>query len=224
MKYQETEGDFSPIPSISKSLQPHKFFERMLDNDLKELSDELKARYRLIEEAKVLGVTPVREVDMWKETGSVSTMKWRQYNVFQFHIDGLYKLYKAVGDMTREACDYYGINFEEQQFMLQGWFNVNEKDGGRLNWHEHGSVGAPQFHGYYCVNAEPSVTKYLTFNEYKDNINVNNRAVLSEMGHPHAVGEWNEEEPRITVAFDVLPLRSFYTGAPAPEQHWIPLN
>lgn len=210
--------------SLSKSTQPHRFFEYFLDNDLGQLERELQSRYKMIEHAEIEGVTPVSDQDIWKESNSVSTMKWRQYNVFQFHIPGIRKLYDAVSAMVHEACEYYNIDFEAQQFMMQGWFNINYAKNGKLNWHEHGPGGAPNFHGYYAVRAEPSETHYITFNERKVNVNKNNRAVLSEMGHPHAMGDWDWDGPRITVAYDVMPLSEIMQHGTGQEQHWIPLS
>jgi hypothetical protein len=215
--------DQTVLRSISKSTQGHKFFERYLDNDLIKLSQELQERYSLIEQAKIAGVTPVSPLELWKDSNSVSTMKWRQYNVFQFHIDGIYELYKAIGSMVREACEHYEIDFEEQKFMIQGWFNINHSGNGKLNWHEHGGPGAPDFHGYYCVSAEPSSTHYIVFDKDVENINKNNRAILSEMGHPHAMGDWDWDGPRITVAYDVSPLKRLQEAGIVAEQHWIPL-
>jgi hypothetical protein len=215
--------DQTTLRSTSASTKPHKFFEAFLDNDLDELAKELKIRYELIENAKLAGVTPVSPFEVWKESGSISTMKWRQYNVFQFHIDGIYKLYKGIGQLVREACEYYELDFEKEQFMIQGWFNINHAGQGKLGWHEHGGPGAPDFHGYYCVNAEPSSTYYMCFDEEKENINKNNRLVLSEMGHPHSQGEWDWEGDRITVAYDVTPFRYLQRGGHNAEQHWIPL-
>lgn len=211
------------IKSVSKSTQPHKFFDRILNNDLNKLSLELQDRYRKIETAEVLGVTKVTDNEIWKSSNSVSTMKWREYNVFQFHIDGIYELYKNVSSMVKEACEYYEINFEEQRFMIQGWFNINYTKKGKLDWHDHGPFGAPNFHGYYCVKAEPSVTYYKVFDKETVNQNIDNRAVLSEMGHPHAQADWDWEGARITVAYDVIPLSDLQKFGMSQEQHWIPL-
>jgi len=216
-------NDFPPMPSVSRSTQPHRFFERKLNNNLELLSFELQDAYNRIEHGQVEGVTPVSENEAWKDSNSVSTMKWREYNVFQFSSIGLYDLYLAVGDMVKEACEYYNIDFKEQRYMMQGWFNINHANSGKLNWHDHGEGGAPLFHGYYSVSAEPSVTHYLAFNERKENININNRAVLSEMGHPHAMGDWEWEGPRITVAYDIIPLTDLISFGNDYEQHWIPL-
>jgi hypothetical protein len=212
-------------PSISKShsAQPHRFFERMLSNDLSSLTEQLLERYALIEKAEVAGVTPVDHTDIWQETNSVSTMKWSQYNVFQFHIPEVINLYHAVSSMVKEACDYYEVDFDSQKFMIQGWFNVNYTKKGKLDWHDHAPVGAPFFHGYYSVSAEPSETHYYAFGEHKINHNVNNKAILSEMGHSHAMADWDWEGPRITIAYDVTPLHELIPGGVDLEQHWIPL-
>lgn len=211
------------VMSVSKSSKAHRFFERILENDLNKLAKELANRYEKIQRAEVLGVTSVKPDEMWKSSNSVSTMKWREYNVFQFHIDGIYKLYKAVSEMVKEACEYYDIDFAKEQFMLQGWFNINHAKMGKLDWHDHGPSGAPNFHGYYCVSAEPSTTYYKVFDKEIENININNRAILSEMGHPHAQGDWDWDGPRITVAYDIIPLRDLQKIGMHQEQHWIPL-
>lgn len=209
--------------SVSQSPQPHKFFERFLDNDLDVLTNELQKRYQLIETAKLVGVTPVNENEAWKTSNSVSTMKWRQYNVFQFHSEGIYKLYSAIRDMALEACEYYDVDFKAEQYMVQGWFNINHTKKGKLDWHDHGPWGAPEFHGYYCVSAEPSITHYRVFDKDIENHNKNNRAILSEMGHPHAMADWDWDGPRITIAYDLVPLRNLIKFAKDQEQHWIPL-
>lgn len=211
------------IKSVSKSVQPHRFFERNVTGDLDKLVQELQVRYDKIERAELLGVTPLKHDEAWKQSNSVSTMKWREYNVFQFHIDELYDLYKSVSDMTKEACEYYELDFEKQKFFIQGWFNINYTKKGKLDWHDHGPWGAPNFHGYYCVKAEPSSTYYKVFDKEVENKNIDGRAILSEMGHPHAQADWDWEGPRVTVAYDVIPLFGLKENGMHQEQHWIPL-
>ena len=209
-------------------MKQHKFFERFLDNDLDALAKELNIRYGMIERAEIEGVTPIGNNESWIESGSVSTTKWKQYNVFQFHIDGIRKLYNSISDMTKEACQYYDIDFNSQQYMLQGWFNINYSQVGKLGWHDHGGPEdfAPYFHGFYCVSAEPSSTFYQIHrdpNNVFENINKNNRAILSEMGHPHSMGGWNWDCPRITIAYDIIPFERIKMSPIDEEQHWIPL-
>jgi hypothetical protein len=210
-------------------MKDHKFFEKYLNNDLNELQNELIDRYRLIQNAKVFGVTPLKPDEAWMSSGSVSTMKWREYNVFQFHIEGIRNLYNAISQLTKEACEYYDIDFYEKRYMVQGWFNINEAKGGKLDWHDHSKPGdfAPLFHGYYCVNAEPSSTYYKLFNDDSrvvENVNKNNRVIISEMGHPHAQGDWQWDGPRITVAYDIIPFENIKEFPKDQEQHWIPLS
>lgn len=212
------------IKSVSQSIQPHRFFERNVTGNLPKLVKELQDRYSKIERAELLGVSPLKDDESWKQSNSVSTMKWREYNVFQFHIDELYDLYKSISDMTKEACEYYEIDFEKQRFYIQGWFNINHTKKGKLDWHDHGPWGAPNFHGYYCVKAEPSSTYYKVFDKEVENKNIDGRAILSEMGHPHAQADWDWEGPRVTVAYDVIPLFGLQENGMHQEQHWIPLT
>jgi hypothetical protein len=209
-------------------MKDHKFFEKYLDNDLEILSDELSKRYTLIEHAKVNGVKELGSEEYWLESKSISTIKWREYNVFQFHIEGIRNLYNGVSELVKEACDYYDVDFYKQNYMMQGWFNINDAKGGKLNWHDHSkNQFAPLFHGYYCVKAEPSSTYYKLFNDENkvfENINKNNRMIISEMGHPHAMGDWQWEGPRITVAYDIVPFNHIKKFPIEQEQHWIPLT
>lgn len=216
-QHVNTYGDASQ-PSTSKSTQPHKFFDKFLDNDLRDLEGFLLEQYRRISVGEILKAKNTQTP--WDSSGSVTTMQWNNYNAFQFYHPGIHNLFSAVKDMTLEACDHYGLDFKKEQFMVQAWFNVNFNHVGKLDWHEHGGDGAPFFHGYYCIKAEPSITHYRVFENEIDNHNKNNRAILSETGHPHAMGDWDWEGPRITLAYDVIPLRLIPRGW---EQHWIPL-
>ena len=191
-------------------MKDHKFFEKYLGNDLGLLTNELIDRYRLIQQAKVFGVSELRPDEAWMSSGSVSTMKWREYNVFQFHIEGIRNLYSGISELMKEACAYYDIDFYKQKYMIQGWFNINESKGGKLDWHDHAAPGeyAPLFHD------ESKIV---------ENVNKNDRMIISEMGHPHAQGDWSWDGPRITVAYDLIPFNIVKTFPKESEQHWIPL-
>jgi hypothetical protein len=128
--------------------------------------------------------------------------------------------------------EYYGYDFEKQNYYLRGWFNLDHKDEYNLvsplnkpeHFHDHSDgLGMPFLHGYYCVNAEPSSTFYQinknTENVF-ENINKNNRAILSETGHPHGRNDWYEEKPRITIAYDITP-RAFLENV--EDATWIKL-
>ena len=46
---------------------------------------------------------------------------------------------------------------------------------------------------------------------------------ISEMGHPHAMGDWEWSGSRITLAYDIEPLDALINNDLTIEQHWIPL-
>lgn len=208
-----------PKNSTSTSKIAHKFFERNLNNNLDDLANFLHVQYKRIEQGEILK-NDRNEKSIWDSSGSVTTSKWNKYNVFQFYHPAIHNLFRAVRSMTLEACNHYNIDFDKEQFWVQGWFNINYNHIGKLDWHEHGGNGAPWFHGYYAVKAEPSITHYKVFENEIENINKNNRAILSETGHPHAMGDWDWDGPRITIAYDVIPFRGVMHNW---EQHWIPL-
>lgn len=54
------------------------------------------------------------------------------------------------------------------------------------------------------------------------NENKDNRLIVSEMGHPHAMQDWDWDGPRITIAYDIVPLNNLIAHDAQP-QHWIPL-
>jgi hypothetical protein len=208
-----------------EKMKDHKFFERFLDVNTDRLAEYLAYQYDRIQDQTLPGIKELGQGEIWTESGSLSTVKWREYNVFQFLNPDIYKLYKTIGEVMREACEYYELDFAKQEYMVQGWFNINHTKKGKLDWHDHGGPYAPHFHGYYSVKAEPSVTYYRIFNDPEREVanhNIDNRMIISEMGHPHAQADWDWEGPRITVAYDIVPLKSL-AQARASEQHWIPL-
>jgi hypothetical protein len=209
-----------PLKSTSANSHiAHKFFERTLDSDLENLSKFLILQSERIKKGEILK-DDKGEKTLWDSSGSITTSKWNKYNVFQFYHPAIHKLFRSVRAMTVEACEHYNLDFEKEDFWVQGWFNVNHSHTGKLDWHEHGGSGAPWFHGYYSVKAEPSTTHYKVFDKEVENINKNNRAILSETGHPHAMADWDWEGPRITIAYDVIPFKGIMHNW---EQHWIPL-
>ena len=102
---------------VTYSYRPHKFFERYLDTDLEELSRFLEKKYAMIENATLPGVTSMeKDKGIFLESGSLSTVKWKEYNVFQFYHASLHKLYKAISDTVKEACEYYEVDFDKQNY------------------------------------------------------------------------------------------------------------
>lgn len=206
---------------IAMNKPPHKFFEAFLDNDLEELTSYLINKQDEILEGKI-GNIPAEELKKYEKHNGPATQLGSYYNVFKFDNPAITKLQDALRNLIKEACTYYGLNYDAQNYMIHGWFNVDPKsEGGHVSpmhnemfFHDHmGGEGAPVFHGYYCINAEPSSTFYKINNEIPfENINKNNRAIVSETGHPHGRDDWYQDSPRITLAYDIAPSDSQVHG------------
>ena len=155
-------------------MKEHKFFERQIDiNNINSLEKVLLFNYKKIVDGQLIKGEK-NEQTPWNSSGSESTINWNKYNVFQIYDPNIHNLFRALRDMTIDACNYYDLDFIKEQFMVQGWFNINYTKKGKLDWHDHGPFGAPNFHGYYCVKAQPSVTYYKVFDKEVQNINIDN--------------------------------------------------
>jgi hypothetical protein len=194
----------------------HKFFERFLDNDLEDLYDYLNVKNDELCSGKLVTIPQEVLSKHSKETGG-ATQFGMYYNIFNFDHPGIQSLKASLKDGILEATQYYGIDFDSSNYMIHGWFNQDSKTQGNSSgvsplkndmfFHDHmGGEGAPVFHGYYCVNAEPSSTFYKIDGITPfENINKNNRAIISETGHPHGRDDWFQDKPRITIAYDISP-------------------
>ena len=194
----------------------HKFFDVTLDNDLDSLFVFLYEINQNMIDKNIFNV-PEEKLAQFNHQNGAPTQLGTYYNVFNLDHPGTLNLKENLKKLAIEACEYYGYNFEEQNYYIRGWFNLDYKDGyspvsplkKSEHFHDHsGGIGMPYLHGYYCVNAEPSSTFYQINKDTEnvfENINKNNRAILSETGHPHGRNDWYEEKPRITIAYDVTP-------------------
>lgn len=212
--------------------KPHKFFDTYLDNNLDSLKDFLIKIENQIINDNILDISQDVLNKYNKVPGAITKIGMKHYNIFTFLNPEIYNLYIALKELTKNACDYYNLDFKKEKYLIHGWFNLDNKSNkNEVNpidnphhFHDHfGGQGAPHFHGYYCVDAEPSSTYYaISKNENNifENINKNNRAIISETGHPHGRGDWFENRPRITIAYDIIPSSSL-TGA--ENGKWIPL-
>lgn len=150
--------------------------------------------------------------------GSTSTKLYETYNVFLCHMNGFAELYNLVVKYFKNKQPNY------KDFALAGWVNIYHKDG-YLDWHKHGKDihnHDSRWHGYVCVNAEPSKTLYRDDNGLVETIdNKNGYITLSPAGLAHRVTPWeNDKEPRITIAFDFILRRDI---DPYNITRWIPV-
>lgn len=213
----------------------HRFFEKFIDIDNDSLYDFLLNKELDMLAGKFPKISQEEANSLAQTKKSPTQALLEKYNIFSLYHPELRKLYASVRDMTKEACEYYGVDFYKESFYIQGWVNIeglydsdknddeNVKDE---DLHDHcGGLGYPDFHGYYCVFAEPSVTHYNINNKDRfRNINKNGRAILSETGHPHERGHWpDKEKRRMTIAYDTRVITNNSESLEDLSQHWIPL-
>ncbi len=195
--------------------KPHRFYFRHLDNNLDELHEYLTQKQLEILDGKIFEIDP-EILSQYNIYNGPSTQLGHMYNIFTLDHPSIVKLKSAIREAVIDACEYYELNFEILEYMIHGWFNLDYKtEGGsgvnpvknEVFMHDHmGGEGAPVFHGYYCVNAEPSITYYKIDGKYLyENHNENNKLIVSETGHPHGRDDWYEDKPRITIAYDISP-------------------
>jgi hypothetical protein len=195
--------------------QPHRFFERFINNDLEDLQLFLAEKQKELLAGKI-GNIPESELSKFSDENGPATQLGHYYNLFDFDHKAIRALKLALKDCMRsDISEYYGLDFNSLGYKIHGWFNLDYKVQGSgvsplehpEHFHDHmGGQGSPVFHGYYCVNAEPSSTWYKIDGEKLfENINRNNRAIISETGHPHGRDDWFQNRPRITIAYDIAP-------------------
>jgi len=158
---------------------------------------------------------------MYFAQGSDSTKIYDSYNIFLNHRPGFATLYERIVNSFKEKVD------NPKEYAISGWVNVYNS-GGFLDWHTHGVYPDGYFderwHGYFCVNAEPSKTLYRdneTERLIKSVENRNGWLTMSPGGHQHRTTPWEDQDkPRITIAFDILLRNEISTDN---YNHWIPI-
>jgi hypothetical protein len=155
---------------------------------------------------------------------AATTKLYAQYNYFMYPFPGLYELYKAVKETFHYCCK------SDEKFYSQAWLNVY-RAGDYIDWHSHWPPEFESWHGFYCVDVEPdSSTTYRLFGNRPevDDIVVtsqDNLLVISRSdGDVHRSSEWNNpDKPRITVAFDIIPMGKLYDRRNYEPNHWVPI-
>lgn len=180
------------------------YHEQIIDQDVLDklkpsclmLADEVQSRWG--DWMKSWSVDHMKFAD-----GSPSTKLYEAYNVFLCHAPGFYEVYSSVVNSFKSKQPDYN------KYAIAGWVNVYQKDG-FLDWHIHGKDihnHDQRWHGYVCVNAEPSKTMYMDLPTKKliETIdNKNGYLVLNPAGIAHRTTPWKDDnEPRITIAFDI---------------------
>jgi len=156
--------------------------------------------------------------DMKNEKPIASTIIFSKYNLFIYPFDSFYDLYFEIQRMFREKLN------DKTPYYIQAWLNLYRK-GEFIDWHNHWTPDKKTWHGYYCVDCESSKTTYKIPLEKQQKIidiqNKNNLLVMSRSnGDQHRTWPWDKNEPRITIAFDIVPSNVISNTL---INHWIPI-
>lgn len=161
---------------------------------------------------------------------TMTTNVYSRYNVFLYPYSGFGELYSELKDTFR--------NFEPNDYWcIQCWLNIY-KHNEYIDWHSHWHRKYQSWHGYFCVDCEPSKTTYKipvyntvlgknvpVKNEYKqiDVISKNNKLVMSKSdGDKHRTWPWeHSDRDRITIAFDIIKRDDLNKNVLL--NHWVPI-
>lgn len=152
---------------------------------------------------------------------SITTNLYNTYNLFLYPYDEFYELFHEIKTLFRECC------IDDEQYYLQCWVNFY-KQGDFIDWHQHWLPEKNSWHGFFCVDCEPSKTTYMVpgVKDPVDIISEDNMLVLSRSnGDTHRTWPWEDKNrDRITIAFDIVPRHFVQTpGVPIMLNHWIPV-
>jgi hypothetical protein len=160
----------------------------------------------------------ILEVDYAEDEGKstpLTTQGFEHYNLLMYGFDGFHSLYFEIQKLFRQ------VNQINENYYIQCWLNMYEK-GSFVDWHNHYPPKCNSWHGFFCVDCEPSKTTYQLPNvsETVDIVSENNLLILSKSdGDNHRTWPWEYDRDRITIAFDIVP--AAHTGKFL--NHWIPI-
>lgn len=151
-------------------------------------------------------------------TTPIATAHYQKYNVFNLPFSSLHTLKNRIASRFREIKP-------DDDYMIHGWLNVFRSSCPAVSYHEHNPASAGSYHGFYVVQSP--VNKPTTY-RYKDGTynvvdSIEGRLVMSLSGYDqHQTTPVENDEVRITVAFNITPVAYLQTGSINLSQY-IPL-
>jgi len=150
---------------------------------------------------------------------TMTTKLFSNYNLLMYPVPEFHELYHEIQSFFHEL--YYGTD----KFYMQCWLNVYKK-GDFIDWHKHWPPEHKSWHGFYCVDCGTNSGTMYRLPKSRQEVFVpseNNLLVLSRSdGDLHKSTEWTDEiNPRITIAFDIIP-RQFINPTDWLN-HWVPI-
>lgn len=147
-----------------------------------------------------------------------TTNLYGAYNLLMYPFPEFYELYENIKELFHDVCK------DDEKYYIQCWINFYKKDD-FISWHYHWPPQDNAWHGFFCVDCEPSKTTYRLPNiDYDVDVpSENNLLVLSRSaGDMHRTWPWEQENrERITIAYDIVP--RYIINYEKWLNHWIPI-
>lgn len=142
------------------------------------------------------------------------------YNIFSFPYEGINSVYREVCVFFKQVCQY------DQPYYIHAWLNYGEKNS-FIPWHNHWGALSGLKETYVCtyyINAEPSTTEYKFPNGYNHVMHNKNNVIslYEDVGDTHQANPWLEDQPRITISMDMVPMK-YIRLTPFLMNTWIPI-
>ena len=154
----------------------------------------------------------------WPVNSPLTSHLFSSYNLFLYPLPGFYDLYTTLKHVFRTHCK------DPNPHYVQCWLNWSNKND-FFDWHTHWTPETKIWHGFYCVNVEPSKTIYRIpgVAEPVDIISENNLLVISQQGGDyHRTLPWPyNDRPRITIGYDIVPAQ--FINPTGWLNHWVPI-
>ena len=148
--------------------------------------------------------------------------KNNQYTFLSYPFPQVHNLYKAIQSFFYEAeKDYYSVNLKCNYF-IKSWINVYYENE-FLDWHGHFYEASRAWHGFFCVDTEPSITSYRFTDGFSLDAECKNNTIILGLSdtNKHKTQQWIEKNrPRITIAFDIMPEQNLKNYS---SNLWIPI-
>jgi hypothetical protein len=155
----------------------------------------------------------------YRGQSTMTTGVYAHYNALLYPLPEFHALYENIKMMFHELNDQ-----PKERFYMQCWLNFYRR-GEFIDWHSHWPPEFKTWHGFYCVSGKGSHTTYKLPPDLEKQVDIPtilNQIVLSKSdGDFHRSSDWNEDYPRITVAFDIVP--GHLIESHKWLNHWIPV-
>lgn len=207
---------------LEKTGKPHKFFSGEIYRNDTKLRVFIEDTFQYLKSTTDLITGDSMEYK--KDNGNAMNAFQTTYNFLKFMNPQMHDVTLLVKSLLIEACEYYEIDYQKEKYYVHSWINYTKGprlvSPGQVYFDNHGSH-PKEFHGYYAVDAEPGSTWYKLDNDALfEHKNKNGKVLLSLNGYHHGVDTWPFEKPRITIAYNIVPLERALNS---PDTPWIPL-